>query len=209
MCNLYRMTKPASEVAAWFAAVEQAGGANFAAEVYPGYTGLVVAEGAVKAMTWGFPLVLKGAKGQPLKPKPVNNARTDKLDTGFWRHAFEERRCLIPLTAWAEAQGTKGSMTRTWLSLPDSELFACAGVWRESDEFGPAYSMVMTDSAGSAAENVHSRMPVLLALDDYSRWVSGSPDEAKSLCKPWNGAVMIDRTDDPWVKGAASQKGLL
>lgn len=209
MCNLYRMTKPASEVAAWFAAVEQAGGANFAAEVYPGYTGLVVAEGAVKAMTWGFPLVLKGAKGQPLKPKPVNNARTDKLDTGFWRHAFHNRRCLIPLTAWAEAQGTKGSMTRTWLSLPDSELFACAGVWRESDEFGPAYSMVMTDSAGSAAENVHSRMPVLLALDDYSRWVSGSPDEAKSLCKPWNGAVMIDRTDDPWVRGAASQKGLL
>ncbi|UYV14352.1 SOS response-associated peptidase [Porphyrobacter sp. ULC335] len=209
MCNLYRMTKPASEVAAWFAAVEQAGGANFAAEVYPGYTGLVVAEGAVKAMTWGFPLVLKGAKGQPLKPKPVNNARTDKLDTGFWRHAFHNRRCLIPLTAWAEAQGPKGRMTRTWLSLPDSELFACAGVWRESDEFGPAYSMVMTDSAGSAAENVHSRMPVLLALDDYSRWVSGSPDEAKSLCKPWNGAVMIDRTDDPWVKGAASQKGLL
>ncbi len=209
MCNLYRMTKPASEVAAWFNAVEAAGGANFAAEVYPGYTGLVVAEGAVKAMTWGFPLVLKGAKGQPLKPKPVNNARTDKLDTGFWRHAFHNRRCLIPLTAWAEAQGTKVSMTRTWLSLPDSELFACAGVWRESDEFGPAYSMVMTDSAGSAAENVHSRMPVLLALDDYSRWVSGSPDEAKSLCKPWNGAVMIDRTDDPWVKGAASQKGLL
>ena len=42
MCNLYRMTKNASEVAAWFDAVEAAQGANFAEEVYPGYRGLVV-----------------------------------------------------------------------------------------------------------------------------------------------------------------------
>jgi hypothetical protein len=33
-------------------------------------------------MVWGFPLVLKGKGGQALKPKPVNNARVDKLD-GF------------------------------------------------------------------------------------------------------------------------------
>ena len=130
MCNLYRMTKNASEVAAWFDAVESTGGANFAAEVYPGYTGLVVAEGAVRPMTWGFPLVLKGKQGQPLKPKPVNNARTDKLATGFWRHAFEHRRCLIPLEAWGEAEGPKGRMTRTWLSLPDTPIFAVAGLWR-------------------------------------------------------------------------------
>ena len=165
MCNLYRMTKNASEVAAWFDAVEAAQGSNFAEEVYPGYTGLVVAEGAVRAMTWGFPLVLKGAKGQPLKPKPVNNARTDKLATFFWRHSFEERRCLIPLTGWAEAQGAKGRMTRTWLSLPDTPLFAAAGVWRQSDEWGACYSIVMTGSAGCAAAEVHERMPVLLARE--------------------------------------------
>lgn len=209
MCNLYRMTKPMTEVAAWFDAMEGAGGANFAEEVYPGYTGLVVAEGAVKAMTWGFPLVLKGAKGQPLKPKPVNNARTDKLGTFFWRHAFEHRRCLIPLTAWAEAQGPKGRMTRTWLSLPDAELFAAAGMWRPSDEWGDCYSMVMTDSAGTDAASVHERMPVLLGRDEHARWLDGTPDVALSLCQPWPGAIAIDRTDQPWAKGAAHQPGLL
>jgi Uncharacterized conserved protein len=167
MCNLYRMTKNATEVAAWFDAVENAGGANFGAEVYPGYPGLVMAEGHVRTMSWGFPLVLTGKQGQKLKPKPVNNARTDKLGTFFWRQSFEQRRCLIPLTGWAEAQGAKGRMTRTWLSLPDTALFAAAGVWRQSDEWGACYSMVTTDSAGSAAEDVHSRMPVLLAPEDY------------------------------------------
>jgi putative SOS response-associated peptidase YedK len=208
MCNLYRMTKNVAEVAAWFAAVDAAQGANFAEEVYPGYTGLVVAEGAVRAMTWGFPLVLKGAKGQPLKPKPVNNARTDKLATFFWRHSFEERRCLIPLTGWAEAQGARGRMTRTWLSLPDAPLFAAAGVWRQSEEWGACYSMVMTDSQGTDAASVHERMPVLLAPDDQARWTDGSPAAALDLCRGWAGPLAIDRTDQPWAKGAAHQPGL-
>jgi putative SOS response-associated peptidase YedK len=203
MCNLYRMTKLASEVAAWFAAVEAAQGANFAEEVYPGYTGLVVADGQVRAMTWGFPLVLKGAKGQPLKPKPVNNARTDKLGTFFWRQSFEERRCLIPLTAWAEAEGPKGRMTRTWLSPPDTPLFAAAGVWRMSDEWGACYSMVMTDSAGTDAAPVHERMPVLLAPQHQAVWTDGAPDAALALCRGWEGPVAIDRTDQPWANGAA------
>ena len=203
MCNLYRMTKNVTEVAKWFQAVEGAGGANFAAEVYPGYTGLVVAEGSVRAMTWGFPLVLKGKQGQPLKPKPVNNARSDKLGTGFWRHAFENRRCLIPLEAWGEAEGPKGRMTRTWLSRPDVPLFAAAGVWRPSDEWGDCYSMVMTGSEGTDAESVHERMPVLLAAEDQARWLGGSPQAAFALCRSWAGPLAIERTSDPWGKSTA------
>ena len=209
MCNLYRMTKTRSEVAAWFDAVDAAGGANFGDEVYPGYPGLMVAEGNVRAMTWGFPLVLKGRQGQPLKPKPVNNARTDKLGTFFWRNAFEQRRCLIPLTAWAEAEGPKGQMTRTWLSVPDQTLFAAAGVWRHSDEWGACYAMVMTDSAGSRAAEVHTRMPVLLRPEDQVRWLSGAPQDALALCQPWAGSIAIDRTRQPWAKSASSQPGLL
>ncbi|MEP3420223.1 MAG: SOS response-associated peptidase family protein [Erythrobacter sp.] len=219
MCNLYRMTKNTDEVAKWFDAVAASGGANFGAEVYPGYPGLVIADGTIQSMSWGFPLVMKGKSGQPLKPKPVNNARTDKLDSFFWRHSFQERRCLIPVTGWAEAQGPKGRMTRTWMSLPsdpadnvsdnlpnDASLFACAGVWRDSDEFGTCFSMVMTDSAGSAAADVHSRMPVILKADDYNGWLSGSAEDAKALCRPWLDELAIDHTNQPWVRNAVSRE---
>lgn len=212
MCNLYRMTRTAREVAGWFDAVEEQGGANFADEVYPGYTGLVIAEGAVRPMTWGFPLVRKGQHGQPLKPKPVNNARSDKLSTFFWRHAFAHRRCLIPMTAWAEAQGPNGRMTRTWFSRSDTPLFAVAGVWRPSDEWGDCYSMVMTASEGTDAARVHERMPVLLAAADHARWLEGNLDEALMLCRSWEGPITIEATCDPWVRGvvpsAPSQQGL-
>jgi len=205
MCNLYRMTQTKDEVAKWFEAIEALGGANFGSEVYPGYPGHVVADGQLSQMNWGFPLVMKGKQGQPLKPKPVNNARTDKLESYFWRSSFESRRCLIPISAWAEAEGPKGGKTRTWLSLPGQDLFACAGVWRQSDEWGACYSMVMTESTGSAAGEVHSRMPVLLRPEDYAGWVSGSPDEAKALCQPWLGDLSIDRTGEAWSRGGQSR----
>ena len=65
--------------------------------VHPAQPGTVIrlenGERVLEQMTWGFPLVQKSKKtGLPLKPKPVNNARFDKLDTfpedwDTWLHA--------------------------------------------------------------------------------------------------------------------------
>lgn len=197
MCNLYRMNAATSEVANLFGAIAQEG-ANVPAEIYPGYPGLVVAEGQVRRMTWGFPLILKGKQGQPLKPKPVNNAREDKLQTPFWRDSFHRRRCLIPVSAWAEAEGEKGRMTRTWYALPGEELFTVAGVWRPTVEWGDAYAMVMVDGCPAMAD-VHDRMPVVLGADDRERWLQGDPIEAFRLCRTWTNPLAVDRTQTLWA----------
>jgi putative SOS response-associated peptidase YedK len=70
----------------------------------------------------------------------VNNTRADKLDSFMWRYAFAERRCLIPVTEFAEAEGEAGNKTRTWFALPDEPVFAVAGIWADTPEWGPAYS---------------------------------------------------------------------
>ena len=197
MCNLYRMTKAQAEIADLFK-VASPSPLNTAEEIYPGYPGMVIADGELRSMVWGFPLVLKSKKtGEPLKPKPVNNTRADKLGSYMWRFSFAERRCLIPLNAWAEAEGAKGKKTRTWLSLPDAETFAVAGIWRGSDEWGDSYSMIMCDAAGDAAE-VHDRMPVILRGDAQDLWENGSQDEAKELCQGYEDELAIDRTEQLW-----------
>jgi putative SOS response-associated peptidase YedK len=198
MCNLYKMDRTAAEVARTFDAVEL-GSSNAAAEVYPGRPGIVVANGEVRSMVWGFPLVLKGKSGQPLKPKPVNNARADKLDGFMWRYSFAERRCLIPVTEFAEAEGAKGSKTRTWFALPDEPIFAVAGIWRDTPEWGPAYAMVMTEACIHVAD-VHDRMPVILRRDDWADWLDGPPDAAELLCRPYPDLMVVNRTTDPWVR---------
>ena len=207
MCNLYRMTKGTAEVARLFA-VEADTGANFAAEVYPGYPGLVVQGGMARAMNWGFPLVLKGKQGQPLKPKPVTNARDDKLGTGFWRDSFAHRRCLIPVTQWAEPRGEAGRMTRSWYSLPGMEVLTVAGLWRSSPEWGDCYTMVMVDSSPQMAE-VHDRMPVILRAEDQAQWVEGSPETAFKLCRTWPGELLSDHTAERWAGNANSAPQLL
>jgi putative SOS response-associated peptidase YedK len=58
--------------------------------------------------------------------------------------------------------------------------------------------MVMTDSATSAAAQVHERMPVLLAPADHARWLAGSPQDALALCRPWPGPLTIERTAESW-----------
>ena len=200
MCNLYRMTNTVSEVANLFGAAPDLG-ANFAAEVYPGYPGLVVTEGCARAMQWGFPLVRKGKQGQPLKPKPVTNAREDKLHTAFWRDSFTHRRCLIPVTQWAEAEGISGRMTRTWYGLPGDEPFAVAGLWRPTAEWGHAYSMVMVDACDQMID-VHDRMPVILAREDWESWTDGDPAEAFALCRKWDLELLVERSGERWAGGS-------
>jgi putative SOS response-associated peptidase YedK len=117
----------------------------------------------------------------------------------MWRYSFAERRCLIPVTEFAEAEGEKGSKTRTWFSLPDEEVFAVAGIWRDTAEWGPAYSMVMTEACIHVAE-VHDRMPVILGRDSWTDWLDGPPDAARLLCQPYPADMVVRRTADPWVK---------
>ena len=203
MCNLYRLASSRTEVADFFDAVAADFSGNAPAETYPGYPGLVASESTLSQMVWGFPFARTGAKGQALKPKPVNNARTDKLKSFFWRDSFENRRCLIPLNAFAEAEGAKGQMTRTWFSLPDSPIFATAGLWRETDEWGASYSMIMTD-ANDQVSPVHNRMPVILPKPSWDTWLEGTPHQAFDLCQPYGGAMTVERTDELWFKKRGS-----
>jgi putative SOS response-associated peptidase YedK len=193
------MTKAPDEVAKLFGASLTRIGNAAGGEVYPGYPGLVVAGGELRPMAWGFPLVMKGKSGQPLKPRPVNNTRTDKLDSGFWKPSFQQRRCLIPVTAFAEAEGEKGAKTRTWFALPDELVFAVAGIWRDTAEWGPAYSMIMTEACVHVAD-VHDRMPVILRRNDWPDWLDGPPDDVRLLCRPYPELMVVNRTADPWVR---------
>jgi putative SOS response-associated peptidase YedK len=207
MCNNYKMRKSAAEVARMFQADLPITSFNVAEDIYPGYPGMVVREesGArrVQSMVWGFPRRLPTMKPTS-KPLKVNNARDDKLLTSFWKDSFTRRRCIIPVTAWAEAEGEKGKMTKTWYSLPETELFAVAGIWRPTDEWGDAYSMVMVDGCEQMSD-VHDRMPVILRPDLCDLWMGGTADEALTLARACDDALIVERTPELWSKPRKAQ----
>ncbi|MBB4291455.1 putative SOS response-associated peptidase YedK [Rhizobium leguminosarum] len=202
MCNLYTVRKTAAEVAEYFR-VPNPIQSNAGPEVYPGTPGAVIIENdgirEMRSMTWGFPLRLKDMKPDA-KPKPVNNIADLKKYMWVGLASKPQWRCLIPLTAFAEAEGVKGRMTRTWFSMKDEPIFAWGGLWRISDEWGPVYSGAMTD-ANEAVAPVHNRMPVLLHPDEYDLWMHGSLGDLVALQQRKYPAesILMERTNDLWV----------
>jgi putative SOS response-associated peptidase YedK len=214
MCNLYRMRRSTAEVAALFRTGDVSA-TNAGEEVYPGAPALVVIEHegvrSLRSMTWGFPLPMKSKRtGLPIKPKPVNNIAD--LTSWMWRHIAPRpaNRCLIPVTEFAEAEGVTGSKTRTWFSVAGEPIFAWAGLWRDSDEWGPVYSGLMTD-ANAAIAPVHDRMPVILRADEHDAWLHGSIDDViafqQRVYPP--ELIGIERTGDPWIRKSAGAATLL
>lgn len=198
MCNDYRVHLDIADIASDFGA-ELKIKINYSAEVFPGRPGLVVAGGELKAMSWGFPRAQISKKtGNPLKPRPVNNARgDDQRYNPFWRESFHERRCLIPVSQWAEAYGEAGSMCKAWYRPMGQELFAVAGIWRPTDEWADAYSMVMVPASPEMID-IHDRMPVILTRDEWRMWTEGSPAEAFPLIKTWQGPLESVRSNERW-----------
>src|SRR3546814_907436 len=138
---------------------------------------------------------------KPNKPTATNNLRYDKLWT-FWRKQFVEpaQRCLIPFTAFAEAEGDKGKMTRTWISVSDQPIAAWVGLWKPTVEWGDAYSGVMVD-ATEELWDIHDRMPVILHPDEHETWLRAPADEAMALVRKYSAErLVVDRTDEPWFK---------
>lgn len=211
ICNLFTVRKSAAEVAAHFGVTLPVAQFNTPEEVYPGYPGMIVreqdGERVLQSMTWGWPVRLKTMKPES-KPKPVNNIAD--LKKPFWIGAARkpEFRCLIPATHFAEAEGPKGAKTRTWFSLRDRAVFAWAGLWRDSAEWGPVFSGAMTD-CNEAIRPVHDRMPVLLHEDEYEKWLRGSFEDIigfQDRCFP-DDLIVMDRTTDPWNKSKSAPVG--
>ena len=204
MCNLYTNKKSTAEIAAHFRAQLPINFNAGSGEVYPGGPGMVVreAEGkrVLQSMTWGFPLRLKSMK-PGTKPKPVNNIAD--LTSFMWRFIVGNpaHRCIIPVTGFCEAEGEKGAKTRTWFTLQDRPIFAWAGMWKDSAEWGAVYSGLMTD-CNEAVRPVHDRMPVLLHEEDYDVWLRGSLDDVMGFqgrCFP-DELIAVERTAEPWFR---------
>ena len=210
MCNLYTQRVSAAELAAHFGVETPILETNAGAEVYPGAPGMVVREiegrRHLQSMTWGFPMRFKFMKPDS-KPKPVNNVADLRKGTWVGLARKPQWRCIIPVTAFAEAEGPDKAKTRTWFTMQSLPIFGWGGLWRESLEWGPVYSGSMTN-ANEAIQPVHNRMPVLLLPDEYDRWLNGSFDELTAFQERSfpPELIVMTRTSELWSRNSKAAK---
>jgi putative SOS response-associated peptidase YedK len=139
-------------------------------------------------LRWGL---VPGRWAERGKGRPLINARAETLETQpAFRESFHQRRCLIPADGFYEWLTDDRGKRPVWLSRPDGDLFAFAGIWAElpvkgSDEVLHSCAIV-TCEPNDLVRPIHNRMPVILAPDAEAAWLA--PDagagELRSLLVP-------------------------
>ena len=117
MCNLYEVPQSTADIATHFG-VPNPPEFDIPTEAKRRERGIIV-RGAAGQRTmlevkWGFPRPQQDRGGQLLHPEPVNLIAD--LTNPMWQKMVPDPRyrCLIPVAAFAQPDGKRGSMTRTW-----------------------------------------------------------------------------------------------
>ena len=194
MCNLYSIRTSRAALARRFMLLDNRMAAfEPLPAIFPGHMAPIIKQSAdgereLVLRSWGFVLLREG-----YAPKRVTNTRDDKVQTRFWKDSFEQRRCLVPATAFCEPDEGKPAKWH-WFALNGEEerpLFAFAGIYRQwkgpIKKAGPnfdieVFSFMTTLPNAQTATINHERSPALLTTEaEYRTWLTGTPQEAFGL----------------------------
>jgi putative SOS response-associated peptidase YedK len=108
----------------------------------------------------------------------------------MFKHAYRERRCLIPVNGFFEWKAIKGSKSKQpyAIALTSGEPFCLAGIYseRKNPEDGTTLRTfcIITCEPNQLMATIHDRMPVILHRKDYERWL-GDEENPADLMRPF------------------------
>ncbi|WP_372807609.1 SOS response-associated peptidase [Pontiella sp.] len=113
---------------------------------------------------WGFE--------PPRAGSMVINARSETLaERPMFKDLLSANRCLIPADGFYEWNGKQSY----YFQLPDRQLFAFAGLWRENR------CVIVTRAADQNMHGIHDRMPVIILSPQWQSWLDTSRPAAFAL----------------------------
>lgn len=190
MCGRYALKTPASELATRF-------GLDEVVDVAPRYN---IAPGTdiptirhspdgkrvLHLLRWG--LVPHWAKDPSIGAK-LSNARGETVaEKPSFRDAFKRRRCLVPADGFYEWKAEGKQKQPYYFSMKSGEPFALGGVWeswRAPDGDILRTCCLITTGPNEIMLPIHDRMPVIVSPGGYEAWLTGEPDDAINLARPY------------------------
>jgi putative SOS response-associated peptidase YedK len=142
---------------------------------------------------WG--LIPSWTKGKP-KMQPINAKSETAATSGMFRQAMERRRCLVLADGFYEWKGAKPPKQPYFIRMKDDGVFAFAGLWerwKPDEQSEPIDTFtILTTTPNELMQSLHNRMPVILAKDDYARWLdrNNKAADVADLLKPFDAGKM-------------------
>ena len=127
-----------------------------------------------------------------------------------YRAAFRRRRCLVLADGFYEWKSLGRSSRQPHLiRMRDGRPFAFAGLWerwRRGEEQALESCTLLTCDSNELVAPIHKRMPVILAPEDYDRWLDPElqdPTALASLLRPYPAGEMTAFVVSPRVNSPA------
>jgi putative SOS response-associated peptidase YedK len=136
-------------------------------------------------LRWG--LVPHWSKDPAIGARLLNARAESVQDKPAFRGAFQHRRCLIPADGFFEWHRQGPHKQPYFFSSPTGQVLAFGGLWESWQP--PAGDLlrsvcILTTAANPGVAPIHDRMPLLLAPEDWTIWLAGTPAEAQALLIP-------------------------
>ncbi|MHB0958261.1 MAG: SOS response-associated peptidase [Pirellulaceae bacterium] len=114
------------------------------------------------------------------------HARSETVATKpIFREAFRRRRCLLVVDSFDISKERSGKRSHV-IQTQDRRPFGVGAVWERWEQAGtePLESCaVITTSANELVRPINDRMPVIIAEQDYSRWLDPEYFEIDELAR--------------------------
>jgi len=122
------------------------------------------------------------------------NARAETLaDKPAFRNALKWHRCLLPADGFYEWKAVAGGKQPYRIGMKDGAVFALAGLterWLSPDGEVLDTCAIVTTPANALMGPLHDRMPLIIAPEDYARWLDRSIEDVADLLSPYPASGM-------------------
>ncbi|MBS1185829.1 MAG: hypothetical protein H6R09_1430 [Proteobacteria bacterium] len=129
-------------------------------------------------LRWG--LIPSWAKEASIGMRLINARGETLADKPAFRSAYRQRRCLIPADAFYEWKAIAGRKQPYCIRLRDEGPFGMAGLWehwKAPDGQTVESCTIVTVDANALIAQLHDRMPLIVAPEDYDAWLTAESKE--------------------------------
>src|SRR6266566_4213529 len=128
--------------------------------------------------------VPRWAKDPSIGAKLINARGEGIADKPAFRAAFQWHRCLLPADGFYEWKAVKGGKQPYVVASKSGTPLGLAGLyerWLAPDGQVLDTCTIVTTDANALLRDVHDRMPLILAPEDYARWLDRSTSAVTDL----------------------------
>lgn len=123
-------------------------------------------------LRWG--LLPPWAKDASVGARMINARSESAADKPAFRSALRRRRCIVPASGFYEWRAEGDAKQPYFIHAPENAILGIAGLWERwlaPDGIPLETCALLTTAANPDVAPLHDRMPVLLPVADFERWL--------------------------------------